>query len=54
MAELSYHYPSITIMEPRFAYDDNWVAGKLLEEQLEITPDTEGNLYAGTGRKWGM
>lgn len=37
MAELSYHYPSITIMEPRFAYDDNWVAGKLLEEQLEIT-----------------
>lgn len=42
MAELSYHYPSITIMEPRFAYDDNWVAGKLLEEQLEITPDLKG------------
>ena len=42
VAELSYHYPSITIMEPRFAYDDNWVAGKLLEEQLEITPDLKG------------
>ena len=42
IAELSYHYPSIKILEPRFAYDDNWVAGKLLEEQLEITPDLKG------------
>lgn len=42
IAELSYHYPSIKIIEPRFAYDDNWVAGKLLEEQLEITPDLKG------------
>ncbi len=42
IAELSYHYPSIKILEPRFAYDDNWVAGKIIEEQLEITPDLKG------------
>lgn len=42
VGELKQHYPQIEVMEPRFAYDDDWVAGKLLEEQLEITPDLKG------------
>ena len=52
IAELSYHYPSITIIckiinneIPSYTIyedDNNWVAGKLLEEQLEITPDLKG------------
>ena len=47
--ELNHHYPKVRVMEPRYAYDDDWVAGKLLEEQLEETPDLSGIYITAQG-----
>ena len=37
------------MLEPRYAYDDDWVAGKLLEEQLEETPNLAGVYLTAQG-----
>lgn len=51
MDELRREYPSVQILEPRYAYDDDWVAGKLLEEQLEKNSNLRGIYLTAQGER---
>lgn len=47
--EIRQNYPKIQLLEPCYAYDDDWVSGKLLEEQLEKMPDVKGVYLTAQG-----
>lgn len=50
--ELQIAYPNIKILGMRYAYDDDWVAQKIIEESLESCPGMNGiYITAGTGIK---
>lgn len=42
-------YPEIEILEPRYTYDDDWVAEKIMEEILENHSDIKGVYITGHG-----
>lgn len=60
--ELEKNYPGIQILKPFYAYDDDWVSGKIVEEQLEKVPDLKGIYITAQGesgvcktlRKYGL
>lgn len=47
--EIGNSYPELTVIGPRYTYDDNWVAERLMEEILEVNPEIKGVYLAGHG-----
>lgn len=51
LLEIANRYPEIQVIGPRYTYDDNWVAEKLMEEILELHSDIRGVYIAGHSEK---
>ena len=47
--EIQESFPEICLADTRYSYDDEWVAGKILEELLELYPDLTGIYITGHG-----
>ena len=43
-------FPEIELIHTRYSYDDDWVAGKIVEELIEQYPNLSG-IYNRSGRK---
>lgn len=49
--EIKLQYPEIEILGPRYIYDDNWVAERVMEELLDQHPDIRGVYIVGHGER---
>lgn len=49
MDEMQSRFPKIEVIGPRYTYDDNWVAERIMEEILTEQPDIKGVYLAGHG-----
>jgi len=49
MDEMHSRFPEIEVIGPRYTYDDNWVAERIMEENLAEHPDIKGVYLAGHG-----
>lgn len=49
MAETEESFPEMEVLEPRYAYDDNWVSEKITEELLRQYPQIGGIYISGSG-----
>lgn len=50
-AEIMDEFPKIELIHTRYSYDDDWVAGKIVEELLEKYPHLSGIYIAGPAVK---
>lgn len=49
--EMRDKFPEIEVLEPRYTYDDDWVAEKIMEEILDNHCDIKGVYITGHGEK---
>lgn len=49
--EMKDSFPRVEILGPRYTYDDNWVAERIMDEIIEQHPDVKGVYIAGHGEK---
>jgi len=47
--EIRKRFPDMEVIGPRYTYDDNWVAERLMEDMLKEHPDIKGVYLAGHG-----
>lgn len=49
LKEIRENYPQIEVSEPFYCFDDNWVAGKVVEDIVHKYPDLAGIYITGDG-----
>lgn len=47
--EMKRAYPQVELVGTRYSYDDDWVAGRIMEEILDYCPDIKGVYITGHG-----
>lgn len=49
ISQLQMEYPYVEVLEPRYSYDDEWVASKIVDELLLMYPELSGIYITGHG-----
>lgn len=49
--EVEHSYPNMNIVDVRYSYDDDWIAEKIMEEELQQHPSLKGVYITGHGKE---